>query len=210
MVIKKSFLAAQLALAIFMLMLLSSPARATENYIEGLSIQLEDYPNEIRVGETFTMTVRAVNQSGQQIDALLRTYLYGYQGEISYPQPDFRKIVLLNEGGWYPNEVPVNLAENENKTFALSLTIKSDIQLANGVSAPVKLRTRISRIENGTYVNIAPPDNHYITLLSEAGPEGIVGIKFGVGVAVAVTIVYSVAAIQNRNNMIARRRARMK
>ncbi len=208
MVMKKSFLAAQLVLAIFMLMLLPGQVSAADNYIEGLSIQIEDYPDEVRVGETFTMTVRVVNESGQQADALLRTYLYGDMSVIAYPPPDFRTPVLLNENGWYPNETPVTLWGNENEVFTLSLTVKSDIQLVNDSPGLVRVRARIRRIENDTSIDLAPPDNRVVTLRPKAGPEGIVGIKLGVGVAVAAAIVYSFVNIQKHNNRNTRKRTR--
>lgn len=56
---KKSLLCAQLALAVAVLMLMPSPAQAIDNYVEGLSIHLEDYPTEVRVGETFSMRVKS-------------------------------------------------------------------------------------------------------------------------------------------------------
>lgn len=208
---KKSVLAVQLVLAVSVLALLPSPTRAADNYIEGLSIQLEDYPCEIQVGETFTMTVRVVNQSGQEIEGYLRTYLYGHTGVIAYPSADYRNTVLLNEN-WDTNGISINLGENENKLFTFSLTVRPDVQLV-GDSALVKLRARISRSENDIYTSIAPSNNRYVTLLPktllpESSPEGIVVIKFGVGVAVAAAIVYSVVAIQKRNNKGARKRAR--
>ncbi|MDI6884385.1 MAG: hypothetical protein QMD00_04590 [Hadesarchaea archaeon] len=128
-------------LAVLVLTFLPAPAQAADNYIEGLSIQLEDHPSKVRVGETFTMTVRVVNQSGQAIEALLRTYLYGYKSEVTYPRPDFGNIVLLNEGGWYPNELSINLGENENKTFTFSLRVRSDVQLVSDSGALAKLRS---------------------------------------------------------------------
>lgn len=204
----KSFLALQLVLAVFMLVLLSGPAHASNSYIEGLSIQLEDYPSKIRVGETFTMTVRVVNQSGQPMEGLLRTYLYGYTSEIAYPSADFYDVILLNEGGGYPNETSVSLGDNEDKLFTLSLTVKSEIQLVSDSGALAKLRTCISRVENGANINLAPPDNRYITLLPKAGPEGIIAVKLGVGVAIVAAIVYSVATVQNHTNRSTRKRAR--
>lgn len=205
---RAAHLVAQVVLSVLMLVVLSGHVQAIDNYVEGLSIHLEDYPTEVRVGETFSMRVKVVNQSGQAVKALLRTYLYSYTSEIAYPPADFSNIVLLNEGDWYPNEISVNLGENENKVFTFSLTVRSDVQLVPGSSGLAKLRTRIRRIENGATVNLAPPDNRYITLLPKAGPEGIVGMKFGVGAVVAAAIVISVATLQQRSTRDARKRAR--
>ncbi len=194
-------------LAAFALALLPSPVLGESTYIEGLSIQLEDYPCEVRVGETFTMTVKVVNQSEQQVDALLRTYLYSDTSLIVYPRATFGDIVLVSEGDWYTNEISVNVGPNENETYTLRLTVKSEIQLADEEGVWARLRARIRRVENDATINIAPPDNRDITLLPKPGPEGIFGIKLGVGLAVAAAIIYSVVAIQTHNNRGARKHA---
>lgn len=182
---------------------------ARDNFIPGLSIQLGSFPIEVRIGETFAMTVRVVNQSGQAIEGRLRTYAYTYTNVAAYSLPEFSNIVNVNEGSWSPNEIIISLDENENeKTYALSLTVRSDLQLVPGSTGQVKLRARLRQIENN--VNVAPPDTKFIVLLQKSSPEAIAGIKLGGGMAVAVGIVVSVAMLQRRAAPTPRKRSRRK
>ena len=70
-----------------------------EQYIAGLSISLEGAPDHVYTGQTFTMSVRVVNQSGQAVTGRLRTYLYASIEEVQYPPPsEGFTYVPVNEG----------------------------------------------------------------------------------------------------------------
>ena len=205
-----SFLMGAVLVVAFVFMVSPSmTGAASDNFIQGLSIQLGDFPTEVWVGKTFTMTVKVVNQSGQVIEGRLRTYAYTYTNVVAYPPPEFSNIVNVNEGGWSPNEMAISLDENENeKTYVLSLTVRPDLQLTPGSSGQIKLRARLRQIDNN--VNISPHDTKFIVLLPKSGPEAIAGIKLGISATVAVGIVVSVAMLQQRAATTSRKRPRRK
>ena len=193
-----SFLMGAVLVVAFVFMVSPSmTGAASDNFIQGLSIQLGDFPTEVWVGKTFTMTVKVVNQSGQVIEGRLRTYVYTYTNVVAYPPPEFSNIVNVNEGGWFPNEMAISLDENENEN-----------QLTPGSRGQIKLRARLRQIDNN--VNISPPDTKFIVLLPKSGPEAIAGIKLGISATVAVGIVVSVAMLQQRAATTSRKRPRRK
>jgi hypothetical protein len=136
-------------------------------YISGLGISLEDVPDVVSVGETFSMKINVTNNSGQAVSGRLRTYLYASINEVTYPLPDEGfEWVPVCEGDWIPNEIYVSLDADETEaTYNFTLTVRSDLQFAGGATAQARLRARFR--ETGANVAIAPDSDKEIVLRHE-------------------------------------------
>lgn len=141
----------------------SSLARAQE-YIPGLRIFLEDAPDTLFTGQTYTMQVRVTKPVGTAVSGRLRTYLYASTGQVVYPLPDEGfTYVPVNEGEWVPNEIYVTLGENvTDAIYTFNLTVRSDLRFASGSTAQAKLRARFR--QTGANITIAPDSDKDVTL----------------------------------------------
>ncbi len=186
--------------ALFLLLLvalLSSavPVGAIDRYVEGVSIRFVDYPAVVHPGEKIQTKVQVINMSENRVEGWLRTYVYGFYPSILYPPPEFYDVVLLNEGGWYPNEVWVEVDGGSSETYALELSLKPCICTA-APTATVRLRTRFRIIENGTSVNLAPPDTREVVLYPYAVSSELISVKIFMGVLVGGMLVISAKHMQ--------------
>jgi len=196
-------------LAFLLLLLTTAPVEATNRYIEGLSIHFENWPAVIHPGETFSATVRVTNESENDVEGLLRTYIYGFQQDIKYPPPDFWDVVLLNEDGWLPNEIEIHVDNGESKSYTLELKLRPEIITVSEGGAFVRLRTRLRITENGVSVNLAPPDTKEILLVPKTTPPELLPIKVFMGISVGTLLVISVKN-QTTNVRASRRRQKRK
>lgn len=155
------------ACVLLMLATSSLGSAAEADYISGLSISLEDVPDVFSAGETFSMTVRVRNNSGQTVSGRLRTYLYASINEVSYPPPDVGfEWVPVCEGEWIPNEKYVTIGENEtDATYEFTLTVRSDVKFTGGTTAQARLRARFR--QTGANVLIAPDSDKNVILQLE-------------------------------------------
>lgn len=150
---------ATLTMACILLILTTSNLAnaAEEEYIGGLSVSMSNPPDSVATGETFTVEVKVVNNSGSTVNARLRTYLYASIEEVSHPPPaEGFTWVPINEGGWVPNEEYVTINAGETKTYEFTLTVREDVQFVSGSTAQARLRARIRK--TGANVVLAPDD----------------------------------------------------
>ena len=192
----------QMKKALFTVLLLSlalaQHAEAQTDYVEGLSLRIENYPSVVRPGDEITAVVVVSNLSENRVGGWLRTYVYGFCPDITYPPPEFSDVVLLNEGGWYPNEIWIELDSGEIKTYEPKLKLKQIIIPSSEHGVWVRLRTRLRSIENGRSVNLAPPDTREVLLLPLSPPTALLPIKIFMGVFVGGLLIIS--AYQTRNS----------
>jgi hypothetical protein len=178
-------------LVLVALLLTPGLVEPAERYIDGLFISIENWPPLARPGETLVTVVCVTNESENTVSGLLRTYVYGFEQSILYPPPDFLDVVLLNEGGWFPNEIPVRVESGESENYILRLKLKANVVPASEAGSLVRLRTRLRVIENGLTVNIARPDTKGVLLLPRNVPAWLVPTKAFVGILVGCLILIS-------------------
>ncbi len=179
---------------VFLLMLAWAPPASAA--IPGLSIKFEDHPYFVKVGENFTMTVRVVNESGDNVHGYIRTQLYGNGTLFTYPKPTTQSgIVNLTYGGASANEIEVNLENGDNILYEFSILVDPEVTTLLESGASVYLRARISE-ENRS---LAPSDRVSVWLIPRQGPEGLAPIKFTIGIVFSAAIVFSARSFQNGN-----------
>lgn len=188
--------AVKFAITTVLLVMLFLPAGVEAGYIGGLSIDIENNPSEIFPGGTITVDLRVINENDDDVTVYIRTYLYSFNNQISFPLPDYRNIVFLNEGGSSANETEVTVGAGENKLFQLELRIKPDISTINENGASATLRARVRQYENGDPFDVAEGNNRTVLVLPTPGPEFLAPYKFTVGFVVAAAIVFSVRNFQ--------------
>ena len=171
-------------LSVAVLLFTAAPVESADRYVGGLSIHFENWPSVVKPSDVISATVRVTNENKNSVDGLLRTYVYGFKEDISYPPPNFWDVVLLNEGGWYANEIQIHVDNGETKSYTLKLKLKSDVVTVSSSGAKVRLRTRLKIIENETSVNLAPPDTKEILLAPRTLPPEFLSIKVFTGIFV--------------------------
>jgi len=195
-----------LVFAFMLLFSFAGSVSAADEFAPGLELHIENCPNQIYIGDTLSFQVRVINQSGQPVQCILRTYFYDYNDTLAYPPPVQSTTVFLHEGdqSTYDREVDIPVGE---QTFSENIKIRSDLQLVSTTGSG-RLRARLGVMENGVFVNIVPVGTNYITIFPAASPGVIVPVKLGVGVAVATALIMSVMNLRKLSGTSVRKPSR--
>jgi len=180
-----------LAFAVILLFIPLSGALVAAELVPGLDMRVENCLTQVRAGDTLTFQVKVTNDSGQTVQGTLRAYLYGNANYIAYPLPSSGMTVYLHEGGRDANDRNVEIPTGE-QTFSISISIRSDVQLIYETS-PATIRVRFGQVvENGIFVDNVSAISKSILIFPSSGPESMIPVKLGIGVAVATALILAV------------------